>query len=297
MHMSSLASELALNTQTRKSVGAYLTKPAHALLVLGPEGSGKTTLAKVLAAELLKLNSSDKLASHPFFRHLVKPADKQSIPIEQVRGALSETNLKNPKSSGHASRVIFIEDASKLGADAQNVLLKDLEEPTTGTFFIITAHSARDVLPTIASRCQKLKVAPLSLPDAIAFFDGYHVAEVNSAWALAGGAAGTISSLLENSEQHELRFWVNEVKVLMGETAYEKILFLEKLSSERGKLQDYLLAQQKILAALHRSAIKHGNDRLADRLLAKRSTVDKLSERLQANANTRLIAVELALQV
>lgn len=296
--MSELLSKFVLNPQTEQAVNGFLVSPAQALLITGAQGSGKSTLAQVIAAELLAVNSIDKLAKQSFYRHLKKPDDKRTIPIETVRAALNETRLLAPVAEGAvAARVIYIEDASKLGQDSQNVLLKDLEEPSKGTYFIITAESTRSVLPTIASRCQKLKIAPISEETALRFFNHDNKAKVRANWALSGGLVGLLTELLQHSGTHQLQEAADKAKGLIAADIYQKLLYVEGLSADREKLELYLQAQQKILLALYRSAVSRGDQGQAKAFLAKRRLILKLGVRLEANANQRLTATVLALEV
>lgn len=168
----------------------------HAWLLTGPEGVGKMTTAMQVARRLLAeatglapdtpgidvpfSNPSGKLLdawSHPDFALLDRlpkddkivsskprsewPAQEErarSIKVEQVR-ALNGLFATMPSLSPR--RVVIIDEAETLEISAANALLKRLEEPPAGTIFLLVAHSAGRLLPTIRSRCRVLRFDPL----------------------------------------------------------------------------------------------------------------------------------------
>src|SRR4051812_30751931 len=97
---------LLIQPQTRKDLDAFVAKPSHALLLISPAGSGKKTLAKVLAARLLELEDALGLKSYPYFTQLSTPEGKKDIPIEDVRKVRNLMALKVPGSK-KVRRLIF----------------------------------------------------------------------------------------------------------------------------------------------------------------------------------------------
>jgi DNA polymerase III subunit delta' len=289
---------LLLNKQSQKALESYLSKPSHALLICGQTGSGKSSAAKVVAASVLGLKSVRDLENYPYYTHLTKPEDKQDIPIELVRTALAGTRLKSVGNHGVFSRVIYIENAKTLSADAQNTLLKDLEDPTAGTAFILTATTPQDVLSTIASRCQLIKLGPVSLEAAAAHFsDKFSAEEIKSAWMLSSGGIGMMTELLVEGPEHTLKQAIEAVKEFLQGSTYQKMLSADALSQNKDKLADFITGLQKILSVLHRKAIEQGNTQSAASLLLKRKKLNRLKKQLAANANSRLIALSLALEI
>ncbi|MGQ0750593.1 MAG: DNA polymerase III subunit delta' [Betaproteobacteria bacterium] len=151
----------------------------HALLLYGPEGIGKARLAGSVAQALLCESATSRpcqacaacnwfeAGSHPDFR-LIEPArpdaDEQEeqagpgkgglrIVIEQVRGLADFINVSSHR--GRA-KVILIKPAEAMNANAANALLKNLEEPPAGTFFLLVAHRVHFLLPTLRSRCRQI---------------------------------------------------------------------------------------------------------------------------------------------
>jgi len=147
---------------------------AHAYLFSGPEGVGKATAAKAMAAVLFcrqDMHSAPcgtcpgclKFAggNHPDFLHVIPQG--AAIKIDQVR-EVKKTLGFPPLEAG--SRIILIEDVHTMRREAANSLLKLLEEPPPGNILLLTADEAEPLLPTILSRCQVIPFYPLPLETA-----------------------------------------------------------------------------------------------------------------------------------
>lgn len=289
-----LNSELLLHPRTASGIEAFLSQPTHALLVVGPQGSGKLYLARQVAARLLGLDVS-KLDNYPYFIHLARAAGRQDISIDEIRRVISGAKLKIP-ASRPVNKVVLIEDAQLMSLPAQNAFLKTLEEPNAGTVFILTADSVHSILPTIASRTRKLVVSPLPLADVLEFFSRSHdKAEIEAAWHLSGGLIGTIQSYLAGGEEDHLRQAIDDAKRLITLDRLNLLAELEELAS-RDQLDITLQALDKIYAALHRAAVKNQSSNMAS-LLRNRKLVAQSHADLEANANQRLVILNLALNL
>lgn len=172
---------------------------------VGPQGVGKVKTALALIQQTLcqarqptacgHCGSCLRVAKgeHESLFH-IKPAGNL-IKVDQAHEVLQFCQLQ----SLTAKRFVIIEEADKLGPAAANVLLKTLEEPPTGTVFLLTAPSTTALLPTIRSRAQVLRFQPLSL-------ETLRLAQAGPEWALQAsqGRMDRLQTLLETSQQ-ELR--------------------------------------------------------------------------------------------
>lgn len=147
----------------------------HALLIEGESGSGRRTLAAYAVALLLcskenppchKCSSCRKLKSgtHPDRLVIAPENDKKSIGVDQIRKLRGIANL-----APHAAlrRVCLICDAELMTAEAQNALLKLMEEPPPSLTLICTARSREALLETLTSRMTPLRMQVLK-PEVIA---------------------------------------------------------------------------------------------------------------------------------
>jgi DNA polymerase-3 subunit delta' len=143
---------------------------AHALLFTGADGIGKRGFAMALAAFLQCEQRGDDACgscascrrvaagSHPDVHSVAVAAGKREIGVDRAR-ALKRFMQLQP-ACGRA-KVAIIDDAPSLSVAAQNALLKTLEEPPPRSVLILVAHSADALLPTVRSRCQLIRFAPL----------------------------------------------------------------------------------------------------------------------------------------
>ena len=209
------------------AVGSMIRGGApHAVLLVGPAGVGKTTLALDLAAGLL-CTADDPAArpcgacracrlvasgGHPDV-HRVGPEGpgRQVViggPGARVRGIrdlIADLALL-PVEGG--ARVAIVEAAQRMNEDAQAALLKTLEEPPAGVTLILCADAEEPLLPTIRSRCARLRLGPVGTRDVEAILAEHGVADAPLASRLAritGGRPGLALALARQPEALRVR--------------------------------------------------------------------------------------------
>lgn len=286
-----------VHPRTSKQADNFLKKPSHALLILGQGGSGKLKLARSIAHRLLKLEDHDSLANYPFFIHVKKPPAKQEISIDEIRQIIRFLRLKTP-GKYDIRRVILIDSAQFLSIEAQNAFLKMLEEPADDSVFLLTATSQLDVLPTIASRCQQIWAHPVTLEQARGHYQSSHAPKkIDSAWRLSQGQSLLLDAILKDIKDHPLKKAVEQAKDFIEKDGYERLLFLDAASKDHLELENFLEALAKVLTALHHSAVNKNNHKQAEKLRRDRQRVLEAVKRLDNNANTRLLTLDLILNL
>ena len=144
----------------------------HALLFLGPENAGQREVAFWLAKVLFCQGKKDldpcgtcfhcrqiEQNSHPDLIVLEPIEDSRFIKIEAIRELIGKANLKPFAAE---AKLFVIDGAEAMNEEAQNALLKTLEEPEGRTYFILISSSPDQLLPTIRSRAQALHFLPVS---------------------------------------------------------------------------------------------------------------------------------------
>jgi DNA polymerase III subunit delta' len=149
-------------------------RSASSYLFYGPSGCGKKTAALALAQALEcpqkplegcgLCRVCRRISEHKHPDVSVFKPQKQSFSVEQVREILKEAALKPFEGS---SKVYILDQAEVLSNEAANALLKIIEEPQKGLFFILVTTQKESLLPTILSRCQSIRFTALA-PEVLA---------------------------------------------------------------------------------------------------------------------------------
>lgn len=174
---------------------------AHAYLFYGAQGIGKRAFVEQLAAFLLcqhpqplkacgQCTSCKLLAAetHPDIYHLEPEEAGKNIVIGQVR-ELVESLAQTPQQGGR--QVVIVEPTEAMTIGASNALLKNLEEPSGKTIFLLVTHQISFLLPTIKSRCVLQQCPMPTAEQALAWLQANHQQPTETLQAALNLAAGS----------------------------------------------------------------------------------------------------------
>jgi len=196
---------------------------AHSLLLSGPDGIGKRSLALAFAAWVYCTNRGDDSCgecagcrqvaaqSHPDLRLVTIPSGKKEIGVEQARDLKRWITLRSAQGN---TKIAILLDAEMLTLAAQNALLKTLEEPPAGSMLMVVANNADAMLATVRSRCQRIPLRPLAMPLVTQILVDEH--QVSPAIAgdlarLAEGSPGRALALQEILGDAKVAEWMTEL--------------------------------------------------------------------------------------
>ena len=202
--------QLLGNRRLKENLAASLKNNhiSHFYLISGPVGSGRHTLARLLAAAILcksgnrpcmGCNACRKAmeGSHPDFITVDDP-EKKTVPVDLIRQARADIYVQ-PNESDY--KIYLFPRAQDMGVPGQNALLKVLEEPPKYGVFILLTDNPEKLLPTVRSRCTQLQLQPLAeqeLRGALEReFPKASREDVDAAISLGGGYLGQAKALLQ----------------------------------------------------------------------------------------------------
>lgn len=180
--MRSFFNRLYGNGKTKERLSSAILSDTlnHALLICGPEGSGKRTLASDICAALNCENKASEMHSlpcgrcnrcrriyednYPDIKRLRRDASKATIGVEELRILREDMFLSATESE---YKIYIIEEADRMTPNAQNALLKVLEEPPRAVMIILLCEEADKILTTVKSRAQAVTMQRFS-PSEIA---------------------------------------------------------------------------------------------------------------------------------
>lgn len=218
---------------------------SHAHIIAGEDGIGKSILAKILAKIILNGDLDREYVDIINYK-----TEKASFGVEDVRGLIEEVQKKPFQSN---KKIIIIHHGNKLTTQAQNALLKTIEEPPSGVYIMILCESLELILDTIKSRCEIYKLTPLSKEELQQYvvlnaFD-CNERELISAIAYSEGIPGRIDRYFKDDNLRSLRDKILDLLILLHKNDAEKMLeYEENLNKYKSDKEEIL----KIIASFIR---------------------------------------------
>ncbi|MDP9095264.1 MAG: AAA family ATPase, partial [Pseudomonadota bacterium] len=147
----------------------------HAWLISGAEGIGKATLAFRLARRLLSTSGDPNDSANPSFRRVAQATHADLLTVARewddkrkrqrseivIQGARDVAGFLRLTPAEAGWRVVIVDGAEHLNRNAANAVLKVLEEPPARVILLLTCAAPGRLLPTIRSRCRRLRLDPL----------------------------------------------------------------------------------------------------------------------------------------
>ena len=252
----------------------------------------------------------------------VEPDDRASIKIDVVRDVLTRTAYRPFEGR---RRVVLIREADTLEDAAQNALLKSLEEPPPATMFILTTAVPGALLPTVRSRCMRLRFGRLTSAEVASVLVRDHEhseTDARAAAPLADGSIGQALALVDNDltlmRETAMRLLQQTSGRADTQTRVQAAAPLWTGSSKKERTREDLAVLLRMVASMLRDleAINSGADTsvLANPVIADELTpmarafagdrarsafaaVDRALTALERNAGTKLVSEWLAVQI
>lgn len=227
-------SRILNNLNLRISTGEI----SHAHIIVGEDGIGKSALANIIARDILGVSGNREYVDIISYR-----LKKASFGVDDVREIINEINKKPYEGD---KKVIIIHNGNKLTVQAQNALLKTIEEPPKGVYIILLCESLELILDTIKSRCEIHKLTPLSNEEVNLYLkkigvSEYKDEEISAAISYAEGIPGKAETFLKDSSLKNLRDILIDLlyKIIKGDIS-NLLEFENKFSSYKEKKEEIL---------------------------------------------------------
>jgi hypothetical protein len=226
--------DLLISKASFSSLKKYVASPGSSVALVGNEWLSKLHIAKFIAATVLELPLI-KLSTYPHYVEITSK-DNKKIGIEEIRKITSVLNLVVP-SNKSISRVIVIDNAELMTIEAQNALLKNLEEPPEGTLFILCATSINALLPTIASRVSSIALSAPPKEDLFRHFEneGHKTAEIETAYSMSGGQPGLMQLIL-SKDDNPLAEATRLAKEMLSGSKLDRLTLVNELAKDKTEL-------------------------------------------------------------
>lgn len=283
-----------LHARTMQQLELFLKQPSQFVLVTGPDGAGKNLFLHYLAKKILK-------KSEGTYKHKIIELGLEKPPsIEETRQLKRELHRK-AAGDNEVNRVIIINKLSEMGQEAQNALLKVLEDIPESTISMAGARQPSNVLPTIRSRVtQQIDLLPVSLDEALKYFsNNNHSHEtITSAWQMSGGRAELLRAILEN-DQHPMQDSVEIAKKLLKASTFEKLTLINDINKKDRTDIEQLITTLRMMA---HSAIRNlsnkntSNDAYMAWLNVSRQSLIA-QQQLLSNAQTKMVLTNLCINI
>lgn len=306
--------DFASNTLVKNELNTVMDNNSlpHAIIIEGAEGTGKQTLAKIIAQYCVCSSSESKPCglcrncikakslAHPDIKIVDGKADSRAINVASIREIRSDAYIlpnEAPK------KVYLILNCDKMLSQAQNAFLKVFEEPPKNVTFILTCKSATSLLETIRSRARILSLFPADKNEAITtvkrLLPETEESDIINAVIICGGNIGKSLEMLTNGEGTEEQLIAEQIaQSILLPKKLELLKCSAKLSSDRAFADRILTNLYEILAEAVKinAGVKSNNlsaKPLAERLTRKRlfELMDKVDEaryRIERNINMNL---------
>ena len=239
MSFESIIGHNSIKNQISKSINS--DKLSHAHLLVGEDGIGKSILARDIGLKILGKNKDMQYVDLVEWRI---EKNKSTIGVSSIRTLIEEINKKPYEGD---KKVIIIYEADKMTAQAQNALLKTIEEPPKNVTMLLLCENLEVILDTVKSRCQIHKLKSLTVDEIKEFlkinYPDLSLEEIRVIVAFSDGIPGKAEKFIEDDSFKNIRNITLEILLVLNKVGTEELIKYEKkLSNQKENFKEILTA-------------------------------------------------------
>ena len=295
------------NDKIRLAVEASLKSGhlPHAIIIEGEAGLGRHTLARYIVNSLICTEAvkpcgschackTAAAGSHPDIITVLPEDKKKNISVSQIRELRQSAFIKPHMAD---CKIFIIDKAETMNEQAQNALLKILEEPPSNIFFLLITESATAMLETVLSRCVTFKLSPPPTEDALEYIMNSlkpkrEEEAVLTALNQAKGNIGRAITILRRKNANAAEVAASEFcEILFSGSEIEMLTLLAKFEKDRVLADSFFVSLKYEIAELIRKNYKMPEK--AKFLTALYREMDSFIDSLKTNINLSLLFASL----
>jgi DNA polymerase-3 subunit delta' len=277
--------------------------PRHAYLFTGPQGIGRRTLALRFAQAINAENPSipgdfdpnsptsrqfEKM-QHPDLSVIKKEEGSRDIKIDAIRALQKAVALSPYTAKNRIALLLNYEEASR---GAANALLKTLEEPPGNLVLLLTAESPEMLLPTIVSRCEVMRLRPVSIETVSAGLQkkwDIPAKEANFLAHVSSGRPGYALFLHQNPQELETRTaWLNDHNELLHANRVGRFSYAQNIAKNKNQFTQLLFVW---LSYWRDVLLQSGGTHTPLSNIDRQAEIMELANSLEPSAATNIIKV------
>jgi DNA polymerase III delta prime subunit len=275
------------NPITKKWIKAYICNPKAALLINSPQDKATgIAIAEYICANLSSSSSS------PLYR--VDLADKKSIGIEEIREMQNTLSLR-ANGGGRYTRFVLIADADKLTVDAQNNLLKLLEELPQKTIVMLNVSDKKQIIQTVQSRCFTIPVLPITEEQAniYAVDNDIHDGLAKKAFLIAEGNRSMYLDIV-NSNGNSTEELIATAKEFIQSSVFHRQKILQTILKNDNSVSNFINALKLTAKTGMRRATEYSSKQNWKNILSK---IIITEEQIDKNVQLKLALLSLSVSI
>lgn len=280
---------IPVHSSSLDQIQSFIKRPSHALILQSVSSLSLQLATEHIITTLLAVSATN---DNPAVLRI--PKNSLSVSIEEIREIQKFVKLKTLGSKS-IRRVICIYKSETMSTEAQNALLKILEEPPLDTILIVCTKKIDALLPTVRSRAQIIALKSPTRAQYIQMYPDHDSAEVEKAFLMSDGIPETLESILQDSTESTSIADMNQAKQILAASTYDKLLQVEVLSKNKSSAQVLKALENICYAAMNQAASRNA---ASTKQWAQRLKLILAAERdLTYNVSSKVVLTDLFMQI
>lgn len=285
MYMQMISNPL-LHPSSKIQLDTFIGSPQQSVLLVADEHANYMQIAE-WAADLLARGQN---IAREYIQIVTKDAKASSISIDQIHTLLHSIKYKHIAQGA----IIVIQDADTMSTEAQNRLLKTLEEPGLNVYFILTSAKPEQILATIRSRTSILTLKNPTKEQYASFYKHTNTSEeIMRAYMLSSGAYNMFEAILNKKEDES----VNIAKQIISVKAFERLSHVDRLAKDKQLALHVLDVLIRIYTSLLRSAAQKEDRKQLQAHTTRLELTEQTYNAIISNSNSKLALTRLFIKI